>query len=292
MIYPKISIITPSFNSGNYLEATLLSVLEQDYPNLEFILVDGGSTDESVAIIEKYADKLSYWISEPDSGMYDAINKGFEKSTGEIMAWLNSDDMYLPWTFAAVADIFSSHPQIEWLTSLFSLWWDEGGQGIRCIHKEGFNSRSFFHGEYLPGSGPYTRYYIQQESTFWRRTLWEKAGGRVNSDMKLAGDFDLWARFFSHSELTGVETPLAGFRLRPGQITDTLYDEYVKEALSVFDKYGIRPHSNFNAWILNTVFKKIPKTLKRILRKSGLIARYASVYNMGRGEGWQVKSVL
>ena len=98
--YPKISIVTPNYNGVKYLEQTIVSVLNQNYPNLEYIIIDGGSTDGSVEIIKKYESKLSYWVSEPDMGLYHAIQKGFEKSTGEIMAWINSDDMYVKGSFS------------------------------------------------------------------------------------------------------------------------------------------------------------------------------------------------
>jgi len=103
VLYPKISIITPSFNQGKYLEETIFSVLGQNYPNLEYIIIDGGSTDNSVDIIKKYENQLTYWISEPDNGQSHAINKGFMKATGGILAWLNSDDMYLPGVLDYVA---------------------------------------------------------------------------------------------------------------------------------------------------------------------------------------------
>ncbi len=111
----KLSIITPSFNQGRFLEETILSVLNQGYQPLEYIVIDGGSTDESVSIIRRYEDKLAYWVSEKDRGQVHAINKGLEKATGDILAFINSDDVYLPGAFNAVISHFEEHPQSEWV---------------------------------------------------------------------------------------------------------------------------------------------------------------------------------
>jgi len=109
---PKVSIITPSFNQGQFLEASIRSVLEQDYPNLEYIVVDGGSKDNSVEVIKKYADRLAWWVSEKDKGHADALNKGFSHATGEILAWLNSDDMYFPGAVSEAVAVLQSHPEV------------------------------------------------------------------------------------------------------------------------------------------------------------------------------------
>src|SRR5579859_3708649 len=101
---PRISIVTPSFNQRAFLEETIRSVLDQRYPNLEYVIIDGGSTDGSVDIIRKYERHLAFWVSEPDGGQYDAINKGFAHTTGELLGWLNADDKYLPWSFSTLAD--------------------------------------------------------------------------------------------------------------------------------------------------------------------------------------------
>ena len=113
MNYPKISIVTPSFNQGKYIEQTILSVLEQNYPNLEYIIIDGGSTDDTVEIIKKYEQHLAYWISEPDKGQTDAVNKGFAKCTGEIFNWINSDDYYEAAVFFKLAQLFANNPSVN-----------------------------------------------------------------------------------------------------------------------------------------------------------------------------------
>jgi len=239
---PKISIVTPSHNQAQFIEETIHSVLVQNYPNIEYVIIDGGSTDGSVEIIRRREEQLAYWVSEPDAGQYDAINKGFNKTTGEIMAWLNSDDKYTPWVFSVVAEIFRTYPEVEWLTSIYPLIWDVEGRVVACSYGGGFNRQSFFREANLPGRGWYGRSWIQQESTFWRRSLWERAGGCMDSSLKFAGDFELWGRFFKHTDLYAVATPLAGFRKHGNQKTATHLGEYLAEADNVFLRCGGRPY--------------------------------------------------
>jgi glycosyltransferase involved in cell wall biosynthesis len=114
--WPKIALVTPVFNSAKYLEATIQSVLNQNYPNLEYVIVDGGSTDGSLQIIRKYEPHLHAWVSEPDHGMYDAINKGFTRTTGEVMGWLNASDALHVGALKVVGSVFATFPEVEWIT--------------------------------------------------------------------------------------------------------------------------------------------------------------------------------
>jgi glycosyltransferase involved in cell wall biosynthesis len=288
---PKISIVTPSFNQGQYLEETIRSVLDQNYPNLEYIVMDGGSTDGSVEIIRRYADRLAYWTSAKDEGQYDALQKGFQRSTGEIMAWLNSDDKYLPWSLSTVADIFSEQPQIEWISSIFPMWWDKQGRPVSCDTIDGYNRVGFFLGEHLLDCGWAARGFIQQESTFWRRSLWDRAGARIDTSLKLAGDFELWTRFAKHAELYGVRLPLGGFRNHGEQKTARAYQEYLDEARRVFEAHGGKPNSRLKAWVQVKLMRKLAAPFRRWAYKRRLVRpRHWCAYDFKAGK-WDLRKV-
>lgn len=215
--YPKISIVTPNYNGGAFLEATIKSVLDQNYPNLEYIIIDGGSTDNSLDIISKYSDQLSYWVSEPDNGIYHAVQKGFEKSTGEIMAWMNSDDMYATGAFSIVSEIFAKYETINWLMGIPSAY-DEYGRVTHVHDLKRWSKYNYYIGDYE---------WIQQESVFWRKSLWVNAGSKLDLSLELAGDFELWMRFFRHEKLYTLNALLGGFRIRSkNQLSLERLDDY------------------------------------------------------------------
>lgn len=263
--WSRISIVTPSYNQAEFLEDCIRSVLDQNYPNLEYVIMDGGSTDGSVDIIKKYAHRLTYWTSERDEGQYDAINKGFSKTTGEIMAWLNSDDKYTPWAFRAVGELFAALESVEWITARYPITWPGSGGGVRCWFAPCYSRRGFYRGENCMVKNGLFRGYIQQESTFWRRSLWSRSGGRVDASLRLAADFDLWARFYQHAELHGAETCLGGFRMHGKQKTAHYLEDYMQETERVFIRHGGRPYGTYETFFRSMVFSRFPGRLRRWL---------------------------
>ncbi len=239
---PSLTLVTPSFNQGAFLEAAIRSVVGQGYPKLEYVIMDGGSTDQSLDIIRKYEASLTRWVSEADGGQYDAINRGFRGTTGEVMGWLNSDDMLTPWALSVVGEIFAHFPEIEWLTTLLPIEWNERGQLVGCRSRGGYTARQFFRGANLASGRSYARGWIQQESTFWRRSLWDRVGARLDASLAYAADFELWTRFFQQAELYTVAVPLGGFRVHQAQKTSVRLHEYVREAEAVFERSGGRPY--------------------------------------------------
>lgn len=202
---PKISIITVNFNKGNFIEDTILSVLNQDYPNIEYIIIDGASTDNSVDIIKKYDQKISYWVSEPDKGMTDALIKGFAKATGDIFAWINSDDTFLPGALKYVAKQYKK-------TKFDFLYGDCFLTDIKNVITKRINSYPTNHIAHALGLVP-----ICQPSCFWSKKLFNKING-LNPDFHVTMDGDLFFRMLKFSSKTiRVNTPLSKFRIHPGQ---------------------------------------------------------------------------
>jgi hypothetical protein len=283
---PRISIITPSYNQGRFLEETLVSVISQRYPDLEYLVMDGGSTDGSVDIIRRYDGQLAYWTSGRDAGQYDALNRGFARTTGEVMAWLNSDDKYTPWALHVVGEIFASLPEVEWVTTQYPLTWDEDGRAIRCTYQPVYSQRGFFRGENLPGAGWYATGFIQQESTFWRRSLWQRAGAYLDTSLKLASDFELWSRFHQHGELYGVPTPLAGFRVHPNQKTARHLKEYIEEAKQVLltSRKG-NPYGKTESFLRTKLLPYVPR---RWGRRLGIVDPRKVCHHRINQVGWKI----
>ncbi|MCF0055936.1 glycosyltransferase family 2 protein [Dyadobacter sp. CY356] len=253
--FPKITIVTPSYNQGKYLEDTILSVLGQGYPNLEYIIIDGGSTDDSVAIIKKYENQLAYWVSEKDEGLYHGLQKGFAKSTGEIMAWLNADDMYHKKSLFLVVDLFEKFKEVHWLMGS-NTFFDESGYPF--TYDDQPYAQRWSQTRLLLFNG----HFIQQESVFWRRGLWEKAGGFISQDYSLAADFELWIRFFRYEKLYSTSFMLSGFRFRnENQKSFNQRNQYLEQVYALTDqekKISPNLHLRF-CRLLISLTKLIPK---------------------------------
>jgi len=256
-VLPKISLVTPSFQQGRFLEDCLRSVLDQAYPNLEYFVMDGGSTDESRKIIRRYAGRLTGWRSRADGGHMDAVQDGFRRSSGEIMGWLNSDDILTPWALKVIAVVFRQFPQVQWITSMYPMVMNADGSVLAARRVEGFHGEAFYRGRNAPFNPRFYSCMIQQESTFWRRELWEKAGGRVDTGLRVAGDFELWSRFFEHAELYALGVPLGIFRIQPNSFSSREFQPYMEVCRRVLAKFSRRPPGVVESFVRRCV-RKLP----------------------------------
>lgn len=228
----RISIITPVYNGEKYIEKCILSIYNQQYSNYEHIIIDGGSDDKTLNIIAKYKNDKIKVVSEKDNGMYDAIRKGFEIASGEIFAWLNSDDTYLPWAFQIMNYVIGQG--ISWCTCMNGI---QNNDGIFCFSDSYFYRRKWIEKGYYNGK---ILRLIQQESTFWTKELFQRANaGELISKYDMAGDFALWREFAKHESLYSVSTAIAGFRVHTGQKSSDMekyYGEIKDVNISVYRK--------------------------------------------------------
>ena len=278
---PKISIVTPSFNHADYLEATILSVLDQGYPHLEYVIMDGGSTDGSAEIIAKYDSYLTYWRSHPDGGQYESINEGFGHTTGEIMAWLNSDDMLHRNALWTVAKIFNKFSQTEWIMGT-PTWFDANGCTVSVGQVPRWSRYRILYGNWK---------WIQQESVFWSRSLWERSGGRLETSYKLAADFDLWVRFYRNAQMYTTTALIGGFRsssnFQRGRKNRTLYLQEAKQIISNENKNVLSRRDVLKNKLIGFLIKKIPQRFHpRLFQWLDDSFKFPPVivYNIGSGD--------
>ncbi|NIM93312.1 MAG: glycosyltransferase [Anaerolineales bacterium] len=224
--FPLVSIITPSFNQGQFLGATIRSVLDQDYPRIEYIVVDGGSTDGSVDILKGYSDDLSKWISEPDAGQTDAINKGFSIATGRIFAWINSDDLYKPGAVADAVAYLQAHPEVGMVYGDADFVNDDG-DWIGRFHSAETDYRKLRQG-YV---------HIPQQATFFRSSLW-KLVCPLDTTFYFAMDYDLWVRIAALTPIRHVQRTWASFRLHGEAKSMASADRCWPEMLRVHKRLG------------------------------------------------------
>ncbi len=255
--HPLVSIITPSFNQALYLEETICSVLSQDYPNIEYLIIDGGSTDGSLEIIKRYSNRLSGWVSEPDKGQTDALNKGFERAQGEIFAWLNSDDTYLPGAISQAVNYLMNHPDAGMVYGNAHLI-DEKGDKIGEFPARQTNYKLLRKGHV----------HIPQQSSFFRASLWNWLGP-LDPSFYFAMDYDLWVRIARESELHYIPAIWANFRLHSGGKSIIADDRCWPEMLRVHFRDGGSWFSPlvFKAKIRPFIYAWLPLKLRMMLRR-------------------------
>lgn len=247
-IIMKFSIITPAYNMENWIEETIKSVLSQagDF-EIEYIIMDGGSTDGTVEIIKKYdqliqsgawpisCNSIAFaWRSEKDTGMYEAINRGFLKATGDIFAWINADDIYKAGALSAIQTVFGKFPDIQWVKGITGTI-DENSkklrQGVCSLYSQEWLAKGIYGQE---------AYFVEQDSVFWKSNLWRKAGP-VPAHLRYAGDYWLWIQFAKHAPLWPLNIPVSCFRKRENQISKDI-------AKYKHEQSEIRPHRRWTAW--------------------------------------------
>lgn len=230
MQYPKISIITPSFNQGRFIEATIKSVLGQEYPDLEYIVVDGGSTDETISILKKYENRLK-WISERDRGQSDAINKGIRMSTGDIIAYLNSDDLYEKGALLRIARLFEVSPALRWATGQCGII-DENGNEVR---KAITAYKNFLLSNYNYKALLVTNF-ISQPATFLTRRLIDELG-LFDIEQHRVMDYDFWLRAGKRYRPGIVKERLASFRVHTSSKTSSDFSQTFRQELDLSRRY-------------------------------------------------------
>ncbi len=225
---PTITVVTPSYNQGQFLEKTIRSVLGQGYPNLEYMVLDGGSKDNSRQIIEKYAGRLAFWRSGPDDGQAAAIAEGFQRATGEILCWLNSDDLFLPGALSFVGKLFKKRAEkLQWLIGA-TVYVDEQDRII--LHRKPLATR--FKSVLTWGCT------FSQASSFWRKTLYEQVGG-LDTKLQFCFDRDLFLKFTRLHGPGCTLRELSAFRLHPESKTSTLEAVRQKEIQMIKERWNV-----------------------------------------------------
>lgn len=232
--YPKISVITPSFNQGKFIQETIESVLSQNYPNLEYFIIDGGSTDKTLKILKSYGNKIR-WLSEKDKGQTNAINNGLKKVTGDIISYINSDDVYLPNTFNTVAEFFMRNEETQWLSGDYFII-DEKGKKIQSYiasYKKLLRRNPTFNKLAIAN-------YVIQPSTFWRRSLLKNIG-LFDESLYYCMDYDYWMRIIQKYPLHVLDNHFSLFRLHQQSKGGENFVNQFREEHQIVKKYVKNP---------------------------------------------------
>ena len=251
----KFSVITPSYNQGNFIGQTIESVLSQAYPDIEYIVVDGGSTDNTIDILKSYGDRIK-WISEKDNGQTDAINKGMRMATGDILSYINSDDYFLPNTFDIIFKIFKENPQLMWLDGQCLLV-DENGHKIQSL----ITSYRKFLRLFPTKSMLSFANYISQPSAFWRREVMQEIG-LFDENLRYTMDYDYWMRLFEKYPVKIVKENFACFRIHSSSKGGSQFKFQFVEELQVLRKYNSNKFLYFLHYLHNLLIVTVYNIIK------------------------------
>lgn len=256
---PSITIVTPSYNQAPFLETTLLSVLDQGYPNLEYFVFDGGSADGSVDIIRKHADRLAYWESKPDKGQADAIYRGFSRATGTILGYLNSDDTLLPGALEKVGTYFLEHPESECVVGGSIIIDGEGrsATGRWGLPRFAMGTPVSFRSLLYWGCG------FHQPASFWKRAAFEQTGG-FDPSLQFCFDYDMFLRFARRQTLDRISEFLACFRVHEKSKTSTLQSVCEKENRMLWEKHGRPQRSRLYRMMLHAYYDRQDRIYHRL----------------------------
>lgn len=226
MNYPKITVVTPSYNQGEFIERTILSIISQNYPNLEYFIIDGGSTDNTVEIIKKYQDKIDYWVSEKDRGQTDAINKGMRRATGDIVCWINSDDVLLPNALLTVREYVLKYPKVDFFNGI-TIEIDKDDNILKCTGII-INKWLFKHGAKN----------ISQQGMFWKRRLFEEVGFLDESFHALM-DLEFQIRIYElNKSIKLINKPLGAIRIYADTKTALGGKIWDDDKMKLFERYN------------------------------------------------------
>ena len=257
----------PSYNQGEYLETAIVSIIEQCYPNLEFVVIDGGSIDKSVSILEKHSEAITFWSSKPDNGQSDALNTGFNLITGDIVGWLNSDDTFQPGTLNEVAKVFSDKPVNIAMCSRFGLMDSDD-------HVFDYKNNSFKNHQTLIRYWSTGGMTINQPSVFFRKGIIDKYKPVLDTSLHYAMDYDLWLRITLDHKIHVVDGHWANYRFHDTSKSGLGFDNFLPEWYSVSKRYWGRQWSS--SWFFNwlhrqvyhysiRIFRGVPNRIKKII---------------------------
>jgi len=268
---PLVSIVTPSYNQGQFLEATLCSVLEQDYPRLEYIVIDGGSTDNTPQMLARYASRLAYWESQPDRGQAHAINKGLQRAQGDFLGWLNSDDMLLPGVVKRVVQVFAQNPQVDVVYGHLERI-DASGRLLLTPRLP--KDRVDFDLSQVLGECV-----VNQPGSFWRRSVMEQVG-LLDEDLHYSLDYEYWIRLaLAGAHFMHLPGTVARFRLSSGSKTVGQTAVMAQEQIHVLEALGSRPE-------LPARLGMTPEQVRRRMRRTRARFRLQAFYGCLKLHQW------